>query len=157
MSDDYYPWEIVYSQRQFRWLLSPMVWNMIKIRQWPFSIQDDVLSRAGVSHHAAFEMISMIKIEMEERLESVSKNKDGDMCVARYYNEDEDERIARKFGVPYGRVGRRIYRAMRYMAGWRKRCSYGEWINNGWSETPRVRRRTEGDTGYEIKGKTHRS
>lgn len=138
MSEDYYPypWQINYSQRQIRWLLKDGHWSLIKVGQWPFSIQDDVMSRAGVSHHAAFEMISLVKVELEMRLESVSKNKDGDMCVARYNNEYEDERIARMLNVPYERVRKRIKRAMRYMSGRRKRCSYSEWINNGWRETP---------------------
>jgi len=135
MTDDYYPypWQIIYAQHQIRWLLSPMVWNMIKVGQWPFSIQDDVMSRAGVSHHAAFEMISLVKVELEMRLESVGK--DGDLCMSRYYNEYEDERIARMFNVPYDRVRKRIYRAMRYMAGkGRKKTRYSKWISNGWKE-----------------------
>ena len=112
-----------------------MVWNLIKINQWPFSIQDDVMSRAGVSHHAAFEMISLVKVELEMRLESVGK--DGFLCMARYYNEYEDERIARMFGIPYERVSRRIKRAMRYMSGrGRKQITYDEWIKNGWKEKP---------------------
>jgi len=130
-----YPWEIHYTQWEIRWLLKPENWNLIKQRQWPFCIQDDVLIRAGVSHHAAFEMISMVKADMEMRLESTGK--DGDMCVARYYNEYEDEQIARKFNVPFPRVSKRIKRAMRYMRGHRKSCSYSEWIANGWQETPK--------------------
>jgi len=135
--DEYYPypWQINYYQWQMRWLLEPDNWNLIKQRQWPFSIQDDILIRAGVSHHAAFEMISMIKADMEMRLESTEK--DGHMCVARYYNEYEDEQIARIFYVPLHRVNKRIKRAMRYMAGHLKNCSYSEWITNGWKENPK--------------------
>lgn len=135
MTDDYYPWEIRFAQHQIRWLLSPMVWNLIKINQWSFSIKEDVRIQAGVSHHAAFEMISLIKVELEMRLESVGK--DGDLCMSRYYNEYEDERIARMFNVPYDRVRKRIKRAMTYMAGKRKKITYSQWISNGWHETSR--------------------
>lgn len=133
--DLYYPWEIHYTQRQIRWLLEPLNWNLIKQRQWPFSIQDDAMSRAGVSHHAVFEKISMVKADMEMRLDSTDK--DGEMCVARYYNDYSDEKIARMFYVPLHRVNKRIRRAMRYMRGHRKSCSYSEWIANGWQETPK--------------------
>ena len=135
MSEDYYPypWQINYSQWQIRWLLEPGHWNFIKENQWPFSIQDDAISRSGMSHHAAFELISLVKAEIEMRLDSVGK--DGDLCVARYYNEDGDERIARKLSVPIQRVNKRIKRAMRYMRGKRKNCSYSEWIANGWQES----------------------
>lgn len=136
--DEYYPypWQVVYSQRQIRWLLKPEAWNVIKAGQWPFSIKDDALIRAGISHHAAFELISLVKAELEMRLESVDK--DGYLCLARYYNEWSDEQIARAYNVPVQRVSQRIRRAMRYMAGReRKSISYDEWIKNGWSETPR--------------------
>ena len=131
-----YPWEIRYFQWQMRWLLKPGHWNLIKENQWPFSIQDDAMKSAGVSHHAAFEMISLVKAEIEARLESVGP-KDGDMCMARYYNEYEDERIARMFNIPYWKVAYRIKRAMIYMAGRRKRVSYDRWIANGWNEIPK--------------------
>ncbi len=160
MTDDYYPypWQINYSQWQIRWLLKPGHWNFIKVGQWPFSIQDDVMSRAGVSHHAAFEMISLVKVELEMRLESVGK--DGYLCLARYYNEYEDERIARMFNVPYERVRKRIKRAMVYISGKRKRITYSEWISNGWHETPRFRKTPIGvlrNSGYEIKENTFHS
>jgi len=137
MSEDYYPypWQINYTQWQFRWLLEPGHWNFIKEGQWPFSIQDDVMSRAGMNHHAAFEMISLIKAEVEMRLGSTGK--DGDMCFARYHDEYTDEKIARIFNVPVQRVGRRIKRAMRYMRGKQKNCSYSEFIANGWQESPK--------------------
>ena len=98
-----YPWQINYSQWQIRWLLSPLNWNLIKINQWPFCITDDALNRAGVSHHATFEMVSMIKVEVEERLNSVGP-KDGYLCRGRYYDEDTDEQIARAFNVPVSRL-----------------------------------------------------
>jgi len=127
-----YPWEIHFSQWQTRWMLKPGHWNIIKEGKWPFSIKEDVMSRAGVSHHAAFEMISMVKVELEMRLESVGK--DGFLCLARYYDEYEDERIARMFNVPYERVRKRIKRAMRYISGRRKSVAYSQWISNGWKE-----------------------
>ena len=140
--DEYYPypWQVNYFQHQIKWLLEPLHWNLIKIRQWPFSIQDDAMRSAGVSHHAAFEMISLVKAEMEERLESIGK--DGDLCWARYYDEHEDERIAKMFNVPFHRVNKRIRRAMEYMAGRRKIVTYSEWIANGWHETPRLQGKT---------------
>ena len=137
MTDDYYPypWQINYSQWQIRWLLFPLHWNLIKENQWPFSIQDDAMKQAGMSHHAVFEKISLIKAEIEMRLDLTGK--DGDMCMARYYNEYENEKIARIFDVPMTRINRRIKRAMRYMRGKRKNCSYSEWIANGWGENKR--------------------
>jgi len=140
--DEYYPypWQINYYQWQIRWLLKPETWNFVKIRQWPFSIQDDALSRAGVSHHAAFELISLVKVEIEMRLESAGK--DGDLCWARYYDEFNDEKIARKFNVPFHRVNKRIRRAMEYMAGKQKMVTYSQWIANGWHETPRLQGKT---------------
>ena len=150
-----YPWEIHYTQWQFKWLLKPENWNLIKQRQWPFCIQDDVLIRAGVSHHAAFEMVSMIKADMEMRLESTEK--DGHMCIARYYNEYEDEQIARIFYVPVYKVNRRIRRAMIYMVGKQKKITYSEWIANGWNETPNPRKKPTGFLGkfsYGIEKKT---
>jgi len=125
-----YPWQINYSQWQIRWLLEPGHWNFIKENQWPFSIQDDAMKSAGVSHHAAFEMISLIKAEIEQRIDSTDK--DGDMCFARFYNEFGDEKIARQFNIPIPRVSRRIKRAMRYMRGNRKNCTYDDFIANGW-------------------------
>ena len=130
-----YPWEIIYAQWQIRWLLSPEAWNALKNGHWVFSLQDDAMKQSGVSHHAAFEMISLIKIEMEERLESVGK--DGGLCMARYYNEYSDSKISIMFNVPLPRVSKRIKRAMRYMAGKRKAVSYSDWIANGWKEIPR--------------------
>ena len=138
-----YPWEINFYQWQIKWLLKPGQWNFIKERQWPFSIQDDAMNRAGVSHHAAFEIISLVKAEMEARIESVEP-KDGDLCMARYYNEYSDEKIARMFNIPFPKVSRRITRAMEYMAGRRKRVTYSQWIANGWCETPRSPRKTRG-------------
>ena len=130
-----YPWEIRYAQWQIKWILEPGNWTLIKINQWPFSIQDDAMKQAGVSHHAAFVMISEINIEIDERLESVKK--DGSLCWTRYYDGFDNERIAKMFDVPYWRVGKRIYRAMRYICGKRKNCSYSKWIANGWKEDPK--------------------
>ena len=130
-----YPWEIIYTRWQFEWLLKPLNWSLIKIGQWPFAIQDDAMKQAGVSHHAAFENISLIKAEIEMRLESTGK--DGNMCRARYFNEDSDSKISVSYNVPLSNVGKRIKRAMRYMSGKRKSISYSEWIANGWRENRR--------------------
>jgi len=139
MSDDYYPypWQIWYSQWQIRWLLDPEAWDSISDGHWPFSTTDDTIIYNNTSHHADFEMISLIKAEMDDRIASVGR--DGDMCVCRYYKQYTEDKIAKIFGIPYKKVGRRIKRAMRYMAGKaRKRTNYSEWIQNGWRETPRL-------------------
>jgi hypothetical protein len=151
-----YPWEIIYTQWQFKWLLSPSVWNGLKDGHWAFSLQDDAMKQAGISHHAAFEVISLIKAEIDMRLDSVGP-KDGDLCVARYYNEYSDEKIARMFGIPVEKVNRRIKRAMIYMAGKQKRVTYSQWIANGWSETPNPRKKPTSflrNSSFEIKENT---
>jgi hypothetical protein len=160
MSEEYYPypWQINYSHWQIKWLLEPGHWNFIKENQWPFSIQDDVMNRSGTSHHAAFEMIILIKAEIDMRLESVGR--DGYLCRARYYDEYSDEQIARAFNIPSRDVNRRIKRAMRYIAGKRKIVTYSDWIRNGWRETPNLqetRMRVLGDSSFEIKENTLRS
>jgi len=129
--DEPYPWQIIFSQRQIRWLLAPGNWDAIRQGHWPFSISDYVVRSKNIRRQAYFEPISLVKIEMESRLESVSK--DGEMCLRRYHDEYNDERIAKYYGVPIMRVNGRIKRAMRYIAGRdRKNISYEEWIKNGW-------------------------
>jgi hypothetical protein len=150
-----YPWEIHFMRWQMEWLLRPENWNFIKENQWPFSIRDDVISRSGMSHHAAFEMISLIKAEMEMRLESVGR--DGYLCLDRYYDEYTDMQIARAFNIPIRDISRRIKRAMRYMAGKRKIITYSDWIGNGWRETPnlqKTRMRVSNNFSLEIKENT---
>jgi hypothetical protein len=152
-----YPWEINYCRWQFEWLLSPDVWNLIQANQWPFAIRDDEISTKTGVHHAPFEMISLIKAEVESRLESTGK--DGDMCFSRFHNEWACERIARNFNLSYYDVQRRIKRAMIYMIGKRKRISYSQWIANGWHETRRVKTPIGvlGNPSYEIETNTIRS
>lgn len=135
MSEDYYPWQIAFSQRQIKWLLASGNWDAIRDGRWPFSISDNILCSANVSQHAYFELISLIKIELEMRLQSVGR--DGEMCLRRFHDEYSYERIAEIENIPIFRIPRRIKRAMRYMRGKeRKEISYNEWIKNGWSERP---------------------
>ena len=131
-----YPWEINYCRWQFEWLLSPEVWNLIKEHKWPFSLQEDIKGRGGVAR-APFEMIALIKAEIDERLEAIGK--DGDMCFCRYNNGWTDAKIARDFNLSIQDTSRHIKRGMIYMVGKRKRISYRDWISNGWSEIPRQR------------------
>jgi len=136
MSDnDYYPypWQIYYSRWQIEWLFRN--WDIIQDEKWPFSIQDDAMRCAGVSHHAAFEKISLIKAEVEARLDCVGK--DGDMCLLRFHNGVTAHRIASLFDLHPDRVNTRIKRAMRYMTGKREIITYNQWIANGWNSKPR--------------------
>lgn len=130
--EEYYPWDIVYRQAQITWLLSPVTWTAVRLRQWPFSIRDDIMTRANTNHHAAFELISLIKAELEARLDSIGRDKY--ILLARFYNEYSEAEIAHAFNLDVDSVGRRISRGMRYISGRRKRANYGLWIRNGWRE-----------------------
>ena len=130
-----YPWEIRYYRSQIKWLLSRYVRDIIREGQWPFSIKDEALNTAGVSHHAAFEQISIINVEIDNRIKSVGR--DGDLCLGKYYHDCSNHYLARVFNISVQDVERRIKRAMTYMAGRLKSVSYDQWIANGWHETPR--------------------
>jgi DNA-directed RNA polymerase specialized sigma subunit len=132
--EEYYPWQIIWSQAQIRWLLNPLARNAIKLGQWPFSIQSDALAHSNVSHHASFELISLIKAELEARLNIIGRDKY--LILARYYDEYTDEEISRAFNIEVNAVNRRIKRALRYIAGARKQIAYDDWIKNGWKEFP---------------------
>jgi hypothetical protein len=134
--EDYYPWEINYSQKQIRWLLGPIPWTAIKFGQWPFCIRDDIAARTNTSHHAPFELISLIKAELEVRLDSIGRDKY--ILLARFNGEWSDRDIAYAFNIDINRIGRRTARAMRYISGRRKRASYDNWIKNGWKERERA-------------------
>lgn len=129
-----YPWEIRYQTWQIRWLLSPQVWDFILKNQWPFHIKEDIVSQSG-SHHAPFEDITLLRVEILDRLGEAGK--DGQMVFSRYHHESSDNFISRMYNIPLDDVSRRIKRAMRYISGKRKPISYSQWIANGWSVTPR--------------------
>ena len=125
MTEDWYsPGEIQFYKHQLIWLFYWL--SEIKEGRWPPGGAEEI-SGGQPSFHAPFEICILITSEVEERVKMTGQ--DGYMCQEYFTDNAFNDRIlAQKYNCPIGEVRKRIFRALRYMAGRdRKRIPYEQW------------------------------
>lgn len=127
----YAPYMIRFTQFQITWLLHYL--DLLKEGRWPPGEPDDIITRRGVQGRSYFEIPVTIAAEVEVRLERTGD--DGFILKDRYYKEEDNRILSKKYHLPPEEIEMRIRRALRYMRGdARKQISYQDWIRNGWKE-----------------------